>query len=208
MAQSRRLLKLLFSLRRYGTVRDRDLINALQSELKYEQSSNPYQKHLGGSLGDFVLDWDAPQSQDVVLRRKYGMGEEIAVSALLGPEAFEEEEGALPRKAFMKVCMRKPGLSSVLQFDCGLFSRGADGSDFDIRNAYYLQSVGLGALDYKGPSFRSLDPELQKAFKEYLVARGITEELTNFLLLHLHKKELLQYVSWLHRLKTMVVTDA
>ncbi|XP_058107796.1 uncharacterized protein LOC131251216 isoform X2 [Magnolia sinica] len=171
MAQSRRLLKLLFSLRRYGTVRDRDLINALQSELKYEQSSNPYQKHLGGSLGDFVLDWDAPQSQDVVLRRKYGMGEEIAVSALLGPEAFEEEEGALPRKAFMK-------------------------------------SVGLGALDYKGPSFRSLDPELQKAFKEYLVARGITEELTNFLLLHLHKKELLQYVSWLHRLKTMVVTDA
>ncbi|XP_058107310.1 mitochondrial acidic protein mam33-like isoform X2 [Magnolia sinica] len=164
-------------------------------------------KHQGGSLGDSVLDSDVPQSQDVVLRRKYGTGEEIVVSALLGPKAFEEVEGVLPRKVFMKVFMRKPGLSSVLQFDCDLVSQGSDGSDFYIKNAYYLQPVGLGASDYKGPLFRSLDPKLQKAFKEYLVVRGITEELTDFLLLHLHKNQQLQYLNWLHRVETMFAKD-
>ncbi|KAL6009935.1 hypothetical protein ACLOJK_000366 [Asimina triloba] len=257
MTLSRRLLQLCFCRRNYRAGGDRDLINALQSEIQYEQSSNPFQirclcnvpnvagvddavarrtanyhfkwcpithfqsflqshlhsfgvaelgiNHRGGSLGDFVLDWDAQWSQDAVLRRKYGSGEEIAISALLGPVVFEEEEGTLPRKAFMKICMRKPGSSPILQFDCTIFSQGYNGSDFDIQKAYYLPSAGcLRAAYFKGPVFSSLDPELQKAFKEYLVARGITDEITNFLLLHLHKKEQSQYVNWLEKLERML----
>lgn len=48
------------------------------------------------------------------------------------------------------------------------------------------------------------DTYLQEALKEYLVARGIGESLTNFLLFHLHKKEQGQYVNWLHELKSFV----
>ncbi|KAJ6741755.1 MITOCHONDRIAL GLYCOPROTEIN FAMILY PROTEIN [Salix viminalis] len=39
-----------------------------------------------------------------------------------------------------------------------------------------------------------LDSNLQDALKDYLIAKGIGEDLTNFLLFHLHKKELGQYL--------------
>ncbi|KAA3479872.1 Mitochondrial acidic MAM33 [Gossypium australe] len=53
----------------------------------------------------------------------------------------------------------------------------------------------------------SLEPQLQDALKEYLVARGIREDLTNFLLLTLHKKEQGQYLDWLRKLESFVAKD-
>lgn len=154
-----------------------------------------------------MVDWDAPQSQDVVLRRRNGLGEEIAVSALLGPPHHEEND-SLPRHALMKVCITKPSLSNVLQFDCGIFGQGVSSSTFEILSAYYLRSPDCtGASVYRGPLYSSLDPDLQKAFKEYLISRGITVDFTYFLLLHLHKKEQDQYVNWLHKLETAIVKD-
>ena len=112
----------------------------------------------GGSLGDFVVDWDSLQSQDVVLRRKCETGEEVAVSALLGPLPFSGETdmdyGMFPRNVLMKICVKKPGLRSVLQFDCEVYNKGANGSEFDIQNAYYLQSSSaISSSDYRGPIF-------------------------------------------------------
>lgn len=49
-----------------------------------------------------------------------------------------------------------------------------------------------------------LDPDLQDAFKDYLVDRGVNAELTNFLLLHLRQKEQDQYVNWLHGLENFL----
>ena len=42
------------------------------------------------------------------------------VSALLRQETYDSE-GKSPREVTMKVCVRKPGLSSMLQFDCEVF---------------------------------------------------------------------------------------
>lgn len=167
----------------------------------------PWRQNCGlGSSGDFVFDWDSQKSQDVVLRRKCETGEEVAVSALLGKET-SAEEGVFPREARMKVCIKKPGLSSILQFDCGISSRGDSQSEFDIHNAYYLQSpTSLGLSVYRGPLFSTLDPELQEGLKEYLLARGIGQNFTNFLLQHLHKKEQAQYVSWLYDLEKFVAS--
>uniref|UniRef100_A0A5B7BYY1 Mitochondrial glycoprotein n=1 Tax=Davidia involucrata TaxID=16924 RepID=A0A5B7BYY1_DAVIN len=185
-------------------IQDLDLLKVLQSEIRHEQSYNRFQGNEIGSLGDFVLDWDSPQSQDVVLRKKCDSGEEVAVSALLGLETFHEDS-RFPREALMKICIKKPGLSSILQFDCGVISRGDDCSEFDIRNAYYIQSLTcLDSSVYRGPLLSSLDPLLQDELKQYLVASGIGESLTNFLLHHLHKKEQGQYVNWLHILETVV----
>jgi complement component 1 Q subcomponent-binding protein len=50
-----------------------------------------------------------------------------------------------------------------------------------------------------------LDSDLQDALEGYLIAKGIGENLTNFLLLHLHKKELGQYVNWLQKLESLVL---
>ncbi|KAH9679415.1 mitochondrial glycoprotein family protein [Citrus sinensis] len=159
-------------------LQDLNLLKILNSEITHELSSNRFQDNQSGTLGDFKVEYDAPQSHDVVLRTKFESGEEVAVSALLGPETF---------------------------FDCRVTEKHIEGSDFDIRNAYYLQSsTCLGRPLYRGPMFSSLDPHLQVALKEYLVARGIGEHLTNYLLLHLHKKEQDQYVNWLQKLESMV----
>ncbi|GFY96195.1 Mitochondrial acidic protein like [Actinidia chinensis var. chinensis] len=185
-------------------IQDLDLLKVLQSEITHEHSSNRFQDKQNGSLGDFVLDWDSPQSQDVVLRKKCESGEEVAVSALLGPETFKGES-SFPREALMKVCIKKPGLSSILQFDCGVSSKGDDGSELDIHNAYYIpSSTSLDSSIYKAPSYSSLDPHLQDELKNYLVSKGIEESFTNFLLLHLHRKEQGQYVNWLRKLEEMV----
>ncbi|OMO83953.1 Mitochondrial glycoprotein [Corchorus olitorius] len=195
---------------------DLNLLKVLQSEISHELSSTPFQDKKSSSQGDsaqesssFALEWNSSQSQDVVLRRKSESGEEVAISALLGQETFDSEgEGNFPREVLMKVCVKKPGLSSILQFDCGVREKHVHGSDFDIHSAYYLESSTIPTSSvYRGPLFSTLDPQLQDALKEYLVARGIGKNLTNFLLLTLHKKEQGQYVNWLQKLESFVAKD-
>lgn len=107
-----------------------------------------------GSLGEFVVESDSPHSKDVVLRRKCDSGEEIALSALLGPPNYEREQ-IFSRDVFMKVCVKKPALCSILQFDCKVYQDSDKGSEFDINGAYYLRSPScLGPSIYKGPLFR------------------------------------------------------
>ncbi|KAL3819767.1 hypothetical protein ACJIZ3_005672 [Penstemon smallii] len=187
-------------------VRDLDLLKILESELNHELSSMRFQSDKIGSLGDFVLEWDSQQSQDVVLRKKCSSGEEVAVSALLGRDTYQGD-GYLPREALMKICVKKPGLSSILQFDCVAFNKRGSESEFDIQNAHYIpsSSSSLHASNYRGPLFSDLDPALQQELKQYLAVRGIDDNFTNFLLLHLHKKEQGQYMNWLQKLKDMMV---
>lgn len=114
------------------------------------------QNYQGGYPGDFVVDWDSPGSQDVVLRRKSESGEEVAVSALLAPQSSSDrDEGSYPREILMNVCIKKPGLNPVLRFDCRVFSEDRDKLDFNIHSAYYLPSPArLNPSAYRGPSFR------------------------------------------------------
>ncbi|KAM1086440.1 uncharacterized protein LOC126595235 [Malus sylvestris] len=136
-----------------------NFLKALQSEIQYKLSSNPFQERGSSSLGDFVVEWDSPRSQDVVLMRKFESGEEVVVSALLGP--FHSKEDSVEKyneylgETLMKVCVKKPGLSSMLQFDCSVFEIIGSGSVFNIHNAHILQpSAGLGPSVYRGPAFR------------------------------------------------------
>lgn len=184
-------------------LQDLELLTVLQSEIRHELSNDPYKNEIG-SLGDFVMDWDSPHSRDVIMRKNCGSGEELAISALLGEETFLGDD-CYPKEAEMKVCIKKAGLSSILQFDCKVLDNGQDKIDFHIQNAYYLKSpANLGSSAYRGPLFWSLDPALQLELKQYLISRGIGESLTSFLLFHLHKKEQNQYIKWLQKLEAMV----
>ncbi|KAK1293391.1 hypothetical protein QJS10_CPB17g01742 [Acorus calamus] len=101
----------------------------------------------------------------------------------------------------MKVCLRKPGFEPVLQFDCNVSGK----SGFAVWRALCRPSPGrVGISDYRGPVFRSLNLRLQEALKDYLIDKGINEDLTDFLLLHLHKKEHSQYVKWLRKLESLI----
>ncbi|MED6182176.1 hypothetical protein PIB30_026166 [Stylosanthes scabra] len=180
-------------------VEDFELVKILKSEISFELSSNPFQGAETGSLGEFVVDYDSPRSKDVVLRRKLDSGEEVAVSAQLGPPKYDEEL-VFPRNAFVKVCVKKPSLSSILHFDCEVYQDSDKGSEFSIDGAYYLRSpMSLSPSLYKGPFFSQLDSKLQGALKEYLISKGIGTNLNNFILHYLHKKEQQQYVNWLKK---------
>ncbi|KAK4749878.1 hypothetical protein SAY87_027327 [Trapa incisa] len=185
-------------------VEDRQLVKVLQSEIAHELSSDRFKKYAFSPPVDFVMEWDGPQSQDVFMRRKCETGEEIAVSAMLGPEILETE-GAFPREVSMKVSLKKPGLASVLQLDCGVCAKSASGSEIDIRSVYFLHSPTAWCPSiYKGPSLKTLDPLLQEELRGYLVSKGVGTYLTDYLLFYLHKKEQDQYVKWLQKLKSMV----
>ncbi|XAR68486.1 hypothetical protein NMG60_11003622 [Bertholletia excelsa] len=186
---------------------DFDLLKVLQAEIRHELSSNPFPDSQCSSLGEFSLDYDSKKSQDVVFRKKCESGEEVAVSALLSPLAIEGDS-SFPREAQMKVCIKKPGMSSILQFDCGVTPIGDYGSELSIQNACYIPSANSLAFSmYKGPSFSSLDPDLQHELTKYLVSKGIKQSFTNFLLHHLHLKEQGQYVNWLQRLEAIVSSE-
>ncbi|KAK1574976.1 hypothetical protein Q3G72_001544 [Acer saccharum] len=142
-------------------IEDLNLLKILHSEINHELSSNRFQGNQSGPLEGFEVEYDAPQSQDVVLRKKCESGEEVAVSALLGPETFARE-GVYPREVLMKVCVRKPWLSSILQFDCTVVEKQVS-SEFYIQNAHYLQSSSCPRpTAYRGPIFCTLDAQLQE----------------------------------------------
>ncbi|XP_076958414.1 mitochondrial acidic protein MAM33-like [Bidens hawaiensis] len=182
---------------------DLELLKILQSEIQYELSNDLYKNEIG-SLGDFVIDWNSPHSKDIVMRKRCESGEEIAVSALLGEGTFVEDN-MYPKEADMKVCIKKNGLRSILQFDCKVLDEGQNNIDFHIQNAYYLKSpTDFGSSVYKGPIFSDLDPALQKELKQYLISRGIRNNLTAYILHHIHHKEQDQYIKWLQKLEAMV----
>lgn len=155
-------------------LQDLELLKVLQSEIRHELSNDLYKVSLHvlfssqcihfspwmliqdeiGSLGDFMVDWNSPLSKDIIMRKKCESGEEIAISALLGEETFVEDN-LYPKEANMKVCIKKNGLSSILQFDCKVLDEGQNKIDFHIQNAYFLKSpTDLGSSPYKGPVFR------------------------------------------------------
>ncbi|XP_061339047.1 uncharacterized protein At2g39795, mitochondrial [Gastrolobium bilobum] len=201
MAQLRELRK------GFKAVQDLELLKLLKSEINFELASNHFQNVEKGSLGEFVVDSDLPHSKDVVLRRKCDSGEEVVISSIVGPPNYEKDL-IFARDVYMKVCIKKPALSSILQFDCQVYGKLNKGSEFDIRNAYYLRSpTSLTPSIHRGPLFSELNSRLQDALKEYLIAKGIGVSLTNFLLHYLNKREQEQYVNWLKKGEAFVAKN-
>ncbi|CAA0840695.1 Mitochondrial glycoprotein family protein [Striga hermonthica] len=115
-------------------------------------------------------------------------------------------DGRLPREALMKICVKKPDMSSILQFDCVASNRGE--LDFDIQNAHCISSSkSFDSSTYRGPLFSDLDPSLQNGLRQYLAARGIEKNFANSLLIHLHNKEHGQYMNWLQKLTNMMMKN-
>ncbi|KAF8706491.1 hypothetical protein HU200_030767 [Digitaria exilis] len=188
---------------------DGGVLAAIRSELSHELASSapsipaPFSSQ---DAPDFVTVSDAPQAQDVLLRRRDD-SEEVLVSALLAPLQFVDQ-APLPRDALMKVFISKSGVVPVLHFDCRTFWVGEAGGEADcaIDAVRYHPIPGeAGDVRYQGPEIRDLNPGLQAALQEYLVVRGVNSKLASSILQHLLQKERCQYLSWL---KTMEETFA
>ncbi|WOL12003.1 hypothetical protein Cni_G20767 [Canna indica] len=150
--------------------RDSGLLQVLRSEINHELSSSTISStgnEVGNMVEGFVLEWDNPWTQDVVLRRRpdHAFSDEIAVSSLLAPLRFQDED-PLPRNALMKVCIRKTGYDPILHFDCCVFRRNVSqspwatreatnegaGTDFTIKRSYFHYPSSPLALSKHNPT--------------------------------------------------------
>ncbi|CAM8945946.1 unnamed protein product [Rhodiola kirilowii] len=186
-----------------------DLLKVLRSEIINEVAADRFNEpSLSGSIDQFAIEHDSRDSQDVVLRKKSDSGEEVVVSALLSQEVVNSgDDGLLPREALMKVCVKKPGVSSILQFNCGIAGK-VDGSEMYLNGVFLLPSAAAVGSLYRGPDYETLDSDLQIALVKFLRGRGIDEGFSSWLLLYLHRKEQGQYVDWLRKIEAFVTPDS
>ncbi|CAM8942610.1 unnamed protein product [Rhodiola kirilowii] len=186
-----------------------DLLKVLRSEIISEVAADRFNEpSLSGSIDQFAIEHDSRDSQDVVLRKKSDSGEEVVVSALLSQEVVNSgDDGLLPREALMKVCVKKPGVRSILQFNCGIAGK-VDGSEMYLNGVFLLPSAAAVGSLYRGPDYETLDSDLQIALVKFLRGRGIDEGFSSWLLLYLHRKEQGQYVDWLRKIEAFVTPDS
>jgi complement component 1 Q subcomponent-binding protein, mitochondrial len=71
----------------------------------------------------------------------------------------------------------------------------------DVKNVRYCEGRPADDLEvYGGPTFDTLDEELQEAFYSYLEERGINDDFSYFLLSYGAQKEQREYQHWLKKL--------
>ncbi|XP_002989311.2 uncharacterized protein At2g39795, mitochondrial [Selaginella moellendorffii] len=194
---------------------DSGLLKVLKSEIEHEKGENE-----GGDIkvkppSPFTLHNESGR-QEVILRRSYN-SEDIAVTCLFRvspydePEEEEESEEDEPdtpvsqEEIHMVVTIAKGGDGPSLEISCTC-SQG----EIEIEKISYLddESSKDDELAYTGPVFGELDENLQKQFTKYLEARGINEELCNFLVNYMPEKERQEYIRWLEKIEKFVKKEA
>ncbi|XP_047170075.1 mitochondrial acidic protein MAM33-like isoform X2 [Vigna umbellata] len=125
-------------------IQDLELLKCFKSEIQFELSSNHFQNAQTGSLGDFVMEPDSLSSKDVVLRRKFDSGEEVAVSAILGPPNYEEDT-VFPRDAFMKV---SPTFLKPSNYRGPLFSTLDNELQHALKEYLIVKGIGVSLTNF------------------------------------------------------------
>lgn len=178
------------------------LAETLKDELEHEQSS--YEKSeviAGGPPAPFLLE-QTPGDTLLTLKRKY-KDEDVTVSVsdnLQDNFPAAEEEGAeydTSAVSFNVSCARG---GQALVFECV-----SDGTTLDITHVSCEPAEGLDSdTAYTGPVFQELDEALQSEFREFLMARGVNEDLGEYLRHLMYDKEQTEYMGWLARVGAFV----
>ncbi|KAJ7534481.1 hypothetical protein O6H91_02G049300 [Diphasiastrum complanatum] len=187
---------------------DSGLLRVLKSEIEHEAEQEKSQE-VDKPPKPFTLQ-DKPGTQEIILRRSYG-SEDIAITCVLQTDPYAnpaEEEGAeegddeqqfSPESVHMNVSISKGGDKPVLEIGCV-----TTGDDVTIDKVAYVENGSDKELIYDGPEFVELDEELQKQFQRFLEARGINEDLCDFLMKFMPEKERQEYVRWLKNVEAFV----
>ncbi|GBG00412.1 hypothetical protein Rsub_13174 [Raphidocelis subcapitata] len=181
-----------------GSALSDSLQSLLQRELKHEETT--YEKPgplASGPPAPFTLA-SAPGDGSITLKRDYE-GEEISIDASVNMQARGGGELRLPRAG------RGRGHGHGRRWFVGLGGRGRAGPAFDeladTHNTPLLSQKPKGPapppLLNPGPAFDELADPLRDAFGAYLEARGVGEELGEWLRHALYDKEQTEYIRWL-----------
>eukprot|EP00197_Chlamydomonas_leiostraca_P009686 CAMPEP_0202866046 /NCGR_PEP_ID=MMETSP1391-20130828/7104_1 /ASSEMBLY_ACC=CAM_ASM_000867 /TAXON_ID=1034604 /ORGANISM="Chlamydomonas leiostraca, Strain SAG 11-49" /LENGTH=244 /DNA_ID=CAMNT_0049545955 /DNA_START=16 /DNA_END=750 /DNA_ORIENTATION=+ len=177
------------------------LVNILKDELKHENQS--YAKPdviASGPPAPFTLS-EAPGDTMLTLTRTY-QGEEISVDLHINnqptPEFESDAEEETLNTVVFNVHVNKKDTSLV--FECE-----SDGTFVAINHVSLEPKAGIESEStYTGPVFDELDENLQREFRDFITARGVTPELGEFLRHLVYDKEQREYTSWLGRVADFV----
>jgi hypothetical protein len=121
----------------------------------------------------------------------------------------DEDDDEDPGDVAFNVTVAKGASGPALVFECV-----SDGTYVDVRHVALESKAGSGGAvagggddddaAYSGPVFDELDEELQDAFRAYLEARGVDEDLGEYLRWLLVDKEQREYTAWLEGVKRFV----
>ncbi|XP_024390704.1 uncharacterized protein At2g39795, mitochondrial [Physcomitrium patens] len=193
------------STQREASTQDSGLLRILGDEISHEEEEYEAPRGLArGPPQPFKLE-DKPGKLEVTLRRSYGQ-EDIALTAMFQPgmgvegEDYEEDEEVPEQNAVhLTVSITKGPDSPVLEFGCVIQK-----NDFQIGHVHFVEEKNAKEPNFDGPDFSQLDEQLQRQFKRYLDARGINEDLSNYLLDLLEDKEQREYQRWLRNVESFI----
>lgn len=179
------------------------LLKTLQSEVEYEKENYNAPEDLAkGPPAPFKLQ-ETPEDTQITLTRDFH-GETISVDLMVNnqpeQEPYETENGELEVDVGVMFNVSVVKGDKRLVFECR-----SDGSYMVIQHVSFEPADGeVSESAYTGPVYEELDEQLQTDFSDYLLERGITEELGAYLLQLLHDKEEREYMGWLQNVHGFV----
>jgi len=148
-------------------------------------------------------DVDGPEGQTPDGRS----AEDLAADADEELDGDRDGDAAVPCQ--LNIVIEKPGKGAL-----NVMATAQDGG-IVVENLYYYADAALahgataetahkGEDVYPGPSFGTLDEDLQVLMERYLEERGITQALAVFVPDYLDVKEQREYLAWLNNVKNFV----
>lgn len=181
-----------------------NILRLIRNEIQYElDRSSPFQPT--SEFNAFKVD-ERPGEQWINLSKKFGENEEIKVEVTMF-------DGSLPIKKAGDIATEddvqlhitiivdifKGEDNDVLEFVCSAWPNG-----IEIRNVFTRGHNRIKIQPYMGPGFKELDDELQDSLYDFLEARGINDELAEYLHQYMKNKDKTEYIRWMETLKSIV----
>ena len=145
--------------------------------------------------------------------QKRGRNAEMQPSEDETDEGFEGEEDADDESAgvpsHLNIIVEKPG-KGAMQISASIMQ-----GSIVVENVHYYENAelahsksaelqGQAQERYGGPSFGTLDEDLQILMERYLEDRGITQNLAYFVPQYMELKEQKEYLKWLNNVKSFI----
>ncbi|CAI9786808.1 unnamed protein product [Fraxinus pennsylvanica] len=181
-----------------------NILRLIRNEIQYElDRSPPFQPT--SEFNAFKVD-ERPGEQWINLSKKFGENEEIKVEVTMF-------DGSLPIKKAGDIATEddvqlhitiivdifKGEDNDVLEFVCSAWP-----NSIEIRNVFTRGHNRIKIQPYMGPGFKELDDELQDSLYDFLEARGINDELAEYLHQYMKNKDKTEYIRWMETVKSFV----
>ncbi|OVA00280.1 Mitochondrial glycoprotein [Macleaya cordata] len=180
-----------------------NILRILRNEIQYESEYAPPKEPVT-TFNSFTVE-DRPGEQWIRLRSKYGE-EDIKIEVTMfdgsvpAPKTGDgDKDGDVQLHISLIVDISKGENCGVLEFVCSAWP-----DCLDIQKVFMLRRNGVPASPYMGPDFKDLDDELQTSLQEFMEARGVNDELAEFLHEYMMNKDKTEFIRWMGKVKSFV----